>query len=128
MGKMMWEALRHHDRERFEVFGYRTNDARDEWTERYESIFAGLRALGALTDRDAAQRIAADDLDVLVDLSTHTKGARPAILATEAGARADHPRRERGNAGDVGDRFQADRPLRRPRAGYDPTLQIEGRW
>ena len=48
-----------------------------------ESIFSRLTALGALTDRDAAQRIAADDLDVLVDLSTHTKGARPPILATK---------------------------------------------
>ena len=39
------------------------------------------RRSAALTDRDAAQRIAADDLDILVDLSTHTKGARPGILA-----------------------------------------------
>jgi predicted O-linked N-acetylglucosamine transferase (SPINDLY family) len=81
MGKMMWEALRHHDRERFDVFGYRTSNVRDAWTERYESLFSTLDDVTVRTDRDAAQRIAADDLDILVDLSTHTKGARPGILA-----------------------------------------------
>ena len=63
------------------MFGYSTSEHRDEWTDRYESLFARLDSLAALADRDAAQRIAADDLDVLVDLSTHTKGARPGILA-----------------------------------------------
>jgi len=81
MGKMMLEALRHHDRARFEVVGYATSDARDDWTPRFEQAFARLTALGGLTDAAAAQRIADDDLDVLVDLSTHTKGARPGILA-----------------------------------------------
>ena len=36
---------------------------------------------GHESEREAALAIAADDLDVLVDLSTHTKGARPGILA-----------------------------------------------
>jgi predicted O-linked N-acetylglucosamine transferase (SPINDLY family) len=82
MGKMMWEALRHHDRQRFDVFGYATGDApRDGWTQRYETLFGRLEQLDALTDREAADRIAADDVDVLVDLSTHTKGARPGVLA-----------------------------------------------
>jgi predicted O-linked N-acetylglucosamine transferase (SPINDLY family) len=81
MGKMMWEVLRRHDRARFDVFGYATTDARDEWTARFESVVSRFDALGALPDRAAARRIADDDLDVLVDLSTHTKGARPGILA-----------------------------------------------
>ncbi|HEX6795811.1 MAG TPA: tetratricopeptide repeat protein [Casimicrobiaceae bacterium] len=81
MGKMMLEALRHHDRVRFDVIGYATSDARDDWTPRFEQAFARLTTLGGLTDAAAAQRIADDDLDVLVDLSTHTKGARPGILA-----------------------------------------------
>jgi predicted O-linked N-acetylglucosamine transferase (SPINDLY family) len=83
MGKMMWGALRHHDRDRFDVFGYATIDARDEWTQRYESIFGRFAALGTLSDSDAASRIGDDDLDVLIDLSTHTKGARPGILAAK---------------------------------------------
>jgi protein O-GlcNAc transferase len=81
MGKMMLEALRHHDHARFDVVGYATTHARDEWTARFESAFTRFQSLAALTDAAAAQRIADDDLDVLVDLSTHTRGARPAILA-----------------------------------------------
>ena len=81
MGKMMWHALRHHDRDAFEVLGYTTTDVRDDWTERYETIFDRLTSIAARSDGDAADRIAEDDLDVLVDLSTHTKGARPGVLA-----------------------------------------------
>jgi protein O-GlcNAc transferase len=81
MGKMMWEALRHHDLTRFDIVGYAATDARDDWTARWQSMVSSFQSLGALSDRAAAQRIAADDLDVLVDLSTHTKGARPGILA-----------------------------------------------
>ena len=81
MGKMMLEVLERHDRERFEILAYATTDARDDWTPRFVSAVSSFDALGALTDADAASRIANDDLDVLVDLSTHTKGARPGILA-----------------------------------------------
>ena len=38
-------------------------------------------SIASLRDAAAVERIAADDLDILVDLSTHTRGARPAILA-----------------------------------------------
>ena len=81
MGKMMWEAVRHHDHERFEVFGYAATDAHDAWTDRFRSAFTRFDTVASLSDDDAARRIAGDDLDVLVDLSTHTKGARPGILA-----------------------------------------------
>ena len=37
--------------------------------------------IGEWPEREAARRIAAADLDLLVDLSTHTKGAKPGILA-----------------------------------------------
>ena len=81
MGKMMWHALRHHDRDRFEVCLYSTSRTRDGWTERFVSIADRFEVLAGLSERDAAARIAADDLDLLVDLSGHTKGGRPGILA-----------------------------------------------
>ena len=81
MGKMMWQAVAHHDRERFELFFYSTSAQRDEWTQRFESAASRFDVIAPLDDAAAAARIAADDLDLLVDLSTHTKGARPGILA-----------------------------------------------
>ena len=81
MGKMIWQAVRHHDRDRYEIRFYSTVADSDEWTERFRGLGDGYLTLADLADRQAASRIAADDLDILVDLSTHTKGARPGILA-----------------------------------------------
>jgi protein O-GlcNAc transferase len=81
MGKMMWQAIEHHDPAQFELYFYSTSAVRDEWTQRFEGRARAFEHLSSLDDAHAAERIAADDLDLLVDLSTHTRGARPAILA-----------------------------------------------
>ena len=81
MGKMIWQAVVHHDRARFDVYFYSMSTERDEWTERFASIASGFTVVADLDDAAAAARILADDLDLLVDLSTHTRGARPGILA-----------------------------------------------
>ena len=81
MGKQSWEAIRHHDRARFEIFCYSGGGASDEVTEQYRRFADRFESVAELGDRDAAMRIAGDDLDILVDLSTHTKNARPGILA-----------------------------------------------
>lgn len=81
MGKMMWQALRDHDRERFDVRLYSTSAVRDAWTGRFKSIADRFEVIAGLSERDAALRIASDDLDLLVDLSGHTKGGTPGILA-----------------------------------------------
>jgi len=83
MGKMMWQAIAHHDREAFDLHFYSTSAQRDEWTQRFESVAARFDDVSALDDAQASARIAADDLDLLVDLSTHTKGSRPGILAAK---------------------------------------------
>jgi predicted O-linked N-acetylglucosamine transferase (SPINDLY family) len=81
MGKMMWSALQHHDRDRFELFFYSLSTASDEWTERFKGIARRFEVVGHLSERKAAERIAADQLDILVDLGTHTHGSKPGILA-----------------------------------------------
>ena len=81
MGKMMWSALQHHDRDRYEIYFYSLAQESDDWTERYRQFGDHFEMIGDLPEREAARRIAAKDLDLLVDLSTHTKGAKPGILA-----------------------------------------------
>ncbi len=81
MGKMSWDAIRHHDRDRFEIFCYAGGGASDEVTAQFQRFADRFESVAELGDRDAAMRIAVDDLDILVDLSTHTKNARPGILA-----------------------------------------------
>jgi predicted O-linked N-acetylglucosamine transferase (SPINDLY family) len=81
MGKMIWSALQHHDKGRFEIFVYSLSAVSDEWTQKFRGLADRFETIAGLPERAAAQRIADDDLDLLVDLSTHTKGARPGILA-----------------------------------------------
>jgi predicted O-linked N-acetylglucosamine transferase (SPINDLY family) len=44
-------------------------------------MFTRFASVAGQNDAAAAAAIAGDDLDILVDLSTHTKGSRPGILA-----------------------------------------------
>src|SRR5205823_3313036 len=81
MGKMMWEALRHHDRDRFELYFYSLSRISDEWTERYRGLADRFEQIVDMSERDAALTIASADLDVLIDLGANTGGAKPGILA-----------------------------------------------
>ena len=81
MGKMMWQAVQYHDRSRFALHFYALSPQHDDWTARFEAIADRFEVVANLSEREAAQRILEDDLDLLVDLSTHTKGAKPGILA-----------------------------------------------
>jgi predicted O-linked N-acetylglucosamine transferase (SPINDLY family) len=81
MGKMIWQAVRHHDRSRFDIGFYSLSETADDWTRRFRGVGDRFTTIAGLAERDAAQRLAADDLDILVDLSTHTKGAKPGIFA-----------------------------------------------
>ena len=83
MGKMAWAALEHHDKARFELFFYSLSDVDDDWTAKFRGLADHFQVLAHVPEREAAARIAADDLDVLVDLATHTKNARPGILAVK---------------------------------------------
>jgi predicted O-linked N-acetylglucosamine transferase (SPINDLY family) len=71
----------HHDRAQIDCYFYSNSNERDEWTQRFESAGKRFATIAGLDDARAAALIADDDLDILVDLSTHTRGARPGILA-----------------------------------------------
>lgn len=74
-----------HDRERFEVFLYSTGP--DDGSEIRASIIAGadcFRDVRHLSDAALAQAIAADEVDILVDLAGYTQYSRPVVLALRA--------------------------------------------
>ncbi|MEJ7668533.1 MAG: tetratricopeptide repeat protein [Casimicrobiaceae bacterium] len=81
MGKMMWQAIELHDRDKFELYFFSTSPVRDAWTEKFVRIAKRFATVATMHELAAAAEIARDDLDLLVDLSTHTQGARPGILA-----------------------------------------------
>ena len=76
------ELFRLQDRDRFELFGY--NIGRSDGTDLGQDMVTALDHMVDLcfhTDREAAERIAEDGLEILVDLKGFTTDSRPAILA-----------------------------------------------
>lgn len=71
-----------HDRDRFEVFGYSFgHDDGSDYRRRIAAACASFVDLGAASFRAAAERIAADRIDILVDLMGHTGRSRPEVFA-----------------------------------------------
>jgi len=82
VGFLIRELLERIDRSAFEVIAY--DIGKNDGTKQREDYLAacdGVVDLSALSDRDAADRIAADAVGILIDLNGHTGGARPGILA-----------------------------------------------
>ena len=69
-------ALIHHDRMQFEVFCYSNNAKEDGMTRELRSHADHWRNIADSDDATAAERIRADRLDVLVDLSGHAARSR----------------------------------------------------
>jgi len=88
MGQLLHDVLGAHDRDRYEVRLYSLAPAtlEDATTDRFRALADGFVALPT-GDLEAAQAIAADDCDVLVDLAGHTTFSRPAILARKPARR-----------------------------------------
>ena len=81
MSFLLVEALERHDRSRVEVTGYCSSP--EDGSAIRRRVIAALDhhvPIGALSDEDAARRIRADEIDVLIDLNGLTRGARLGVL------------------------------------------------
>lgn len=74
-------VLAAHDKSAFEVFCYASQQLNDATTARLMNHAYAWRDITALTDAEAARLIAADTLDLLVDLGGHTGHNRLGVLA-----------------------------------------------
>jgi len=83
MGELMLPVLAAHDRARFDVRAYSLAppENEDAATAQWRGAVNEFVNVSSLSDRAAAERIAADDLDLLVDLMGHSSFSRPAILS-----------------------------------------------
>ena len=76
------ELLERHDRSRFETIGLALcPDDASELRRRLHASFDVFRDLDAISDREAADQIRELEIDILVDLTGHSRGARLEILA-----------------------------------------------
>jgi protein O-GlcNAc transferase len=53
----------------------------DDMTQRYRVLAAGFRQVDGLSDGDVADLVRADDIDILIDISSHLGGIRTGVLA-----------------------------------------------
>ena len=81
MGHMIYEWVSRHDRGTFEIRLYSLSVLRDAFTDRFEQLGLPIVELWAQPHAVAAARIRADELDLLIDCSGHTRAAQPGILA-----------------------------------------------
>ncbi len=77
-------AIVGHDRTAFHVTAYANHTSSDDLTERIRAGVDRWTPVLGLDDDDLARRIAEDRIDILVDLSGHTNGARLGVFARRA--------------------------------------------
>ena len=73
-----------HDRSRIELFAYSNNRARDAVTERLNTLVDHWLPIAPMSDEAACERIRADGIDVLIDLSGHSAHNRLGVFAHRA--------------------------------------------
>ncbi len=79
----MEAILRHHQRQRFEIFAYMHSTAEDTISERFRGYVAHWLNCTHLSDAEIVKRIQADGIDVLVDLMGHSGHNNLVILANK---------------------------------------------
>ena len=74
-------VLSHHDRANFEIVCYSCSPSRDEMTEKFKSLADVWVDAWQLSDDELADRIQADKVDILIDVSGHSTGNRLPVFA-----------------------------------------------
>lgn len=83
VGHFLLPAVAHRSSEAIETVCYSGRRNRDAWTQRLEAAADQWVEVADLSDSDLAERIRADGIDILVDLSGHTAGNRLPIFASK---------------------------------------------
>lgn len=81
IGYFLEPLLENHDRKRFEITAYAQRIGSDAHTFRYRRLIDHWQPTAGLSDDELAERIRADNIDILIDLAGHTAGNRLGIFA-----------------------------------------------
>ena len=82
VGFLLPRFVKAHDRERYELYAYDfTPDDRSLHRQGLLAQFDHVRSIHQLDDRQAAQCVLDDEIDILIDLHGLSSGARPGIFA-----------------------------------------------
>ena len=82
VSQLLVETIELHDRERFDVFAYSYGaDDHSPLRRRLQGAFDTFRDVATMPDSAVARRIVDDGIQILIDLTGHTRNARLAITA-----------------------------------------------
>jgi protein O-GlcNAc transferase len=73
--------LEHHQHKNYEIFAFAELGKTDDYTEKYKQRVDHWLVTTGMTDDGLAERIRAEQIDILVDISGHTGGHRLAVFA-----------------------------------------------
>lgn len=74
-------VISHHDRANFEIHCYYSHPVHDAVSERIKRLADRWNEVAGMSDADLAQKIRADQIDILIDLSGHTGHNRLLVFA-----------------------------------------------
>jgi tetratricopeptide (TPR) repeat protein len=80
----LFPILEEHDLQRFEIFFYHAADCDDEYTGEYRRIATHWRDVHGRSTGEIRELLAADGIQILVDLSGHFRSGRLDVFATRA--------------------------------------------
>jgi predicted O-linked N-acetylglucosamine transferase (SPINDLY family) len=72
-----------HDKDRFEIFAYSNNARSDDVTDSLRATVDHWRELANADDQSGAAMVAADNIDILVDLAGYSRGGRLGVFAAK---------------------------------------------
>lgn len=81
VGYLMSEMFELHDRAKVEVFAYYCGPATGSVSARIQGAVEHWVDIRGMTDDEAALRVAADGIDVLIDVNGHTRDSRTGVFA-----------------------------------------------
>ena len=81
VGRLVRKVLEQHDKSSFEIFCYYNHRKQDSLTAHLRESVDHWRNIIDNSDEDLAQQIRLDSIDILIDLSGHTKGNRLSTFA-----------------------------------------------
>ena len=76
VGYLALPLIEGHDRAQVHVSCYFSHHRRDDWTDKFQAAADAWVDVATLEDAALAERIAADGIDILVDLAGHSEGNR----------------------------------------------------
>jgi len=77
----IWPVLKNHDKAQFEVICYSCSTKQDEVTKDFQGVADRWIDAAQMSDQDLTDRVRADKVDILIDLSGHSGGNRLGTFA-----------------------------------------------